>query len=155
MRVGVVNKDGKELADRYSDESFLAQRAQNEPDRIFYLPECWENLVASFRYKVGWSFDYDYQIDYNLEMFHISARVPDRDNPTSANLITVGQSFRLPEWVNMEFGRSFLRDCVHELETHEMDENILFDGERVFDPHKDDEVWPKFIEVPLPSISEG
>ena len=132
-----VNKKGQELVTRYWDEERIAQRAQNEPDKIFFLPECWENLIESLRYKPLWMFCHHYDIDYMVERLHITILVPDRDDPSEQ--IEISKTFVLPSWPDsIHLAREIIRECVASIEFHEMNENITFDGERTFDPHRED-----------------
>lgn len=48
MRFGVVNAQGERLADRYWDLERMAERAEREPDKIFFVATDprWENVWA-------------------------------------------------------------------------------------------------------------
>lgn len=137
MRVGVYNTKTKAiLVDRFSDEEFFAKCAKENPHRIYFLPECWENFIEGIRYKPWWFFEYRYDIDYNSELLHVQMRVPDRDDPTKN--IYVGQTFILGPWETQEYANLFIKNCIIDLEIHEVCENLLIDGVRVFDPHKEE-----------------
>lgn len=136
MRVGVYNIKTKTLLkDRFSNEGFWVERAAEDPDKIFFLPECWENFFESVRYKEGWFFEYQYDIDYDTEIVYVGLRTPDRDDPNKMIVISPGY-IRLPDWCGMDYAQDKLRHIIMDIEMHEMDEHIMVAGERVFDPHK-------------------
>lgn len=59
VTVGIANKDGKRLVDRYADEAFFAMRAENEPEKIFFFPTDprWEHMWAYVGRPMGYVYE--------------------------------------------------------------------------------------------------
>ncbi len=68
----------------------------------------------------------------------MNMHVADRDRPDWKRQVwNTLESQNVMEWGQREILR-WVRDTAHNLITHELDECLLFDGRRVFDPHADD-----------------
>ncbi len=97
-----------------------------------------EGILDGFTYKRDWTFHLELQGDVwavRIAWRSWDSRNPDRKTDVALNwtLPTIRQS------VPLENQRLYLirglRRKIHECETHEADEFMLFDGVRLFDPH--------------------
>lgn len=97
----------------------------------------WEELILEFEYKPNFKMEYFYDIDFDEDWLIFYMKVPDVYNP---NVMTTVNSKYLVARFDLLGERAALamvRRGIQDLECHEIDEQILVRGERIFDPHKE------------------
>lgn len=111
----------------------MAENVENGSDPVLVMVE---EMLATFTYKPGWAFVLEPCAD-NSWLVRMIWESSDSRSPTRKT--TVVQVWHLPP---LNRGRSkselqrMLRREIHMAEKHEADEFMLFNGERLFDPHK-------------------
>lgn len=124
-RRGATHLNVMVLSDRYS-------RGPAYPSYVKLHP--WEEFWSTFTYKPGFSFAYLYDIDYDQHKVYARMMVENIDR--HGHFTPVDCYFKLPPWTNREEACLYTRNYViWGLEQHEIDEWMLFNGERVFNPH--------------------
>lgn len=97
-------------------------------------PTGWELFFDGFGFKPNFLFEYVYEIDFDVEKLHITMRVPNSRDPEK--MTSVGSTHILGRWQGEVYARDWIRWAIRQLENHEIDEWLRFNGELVFDPHK-------------------
>lgn len=94
----------------------------------------WEEFWSTFTYKPGYKFAYGYDLDFDRHKVYAQMMVEDIDR--HGTFTPVACYFTLPPWKNDEEAQLYTRNhIIWGLEQHEIDEWMLFNGERVFNPH--------------------
>ena len=93
--------------------------------------------VELFTYKPGWKLYVPmWTFGESQPALLVNAEVPDRDHPDVS--ISIGTGAAVPPFGDgdeRQFAR-WLRMVLLRMEEHELDENLLRDGKRIFDPHR-------------------
>lgn len=98
----------------------------------------WESFVHTISYKPGWDFEIENRVEFGAKLLAISYRAQD-NRSTERRTITVYEKFALPNQgtsLRKSLAENLVLNLVRRLEDHETRESLLFDGVRVFDPHK-------------------
>lgn len=122
----------------------LAERQHDVIDRAAH----WKRLVDSLTYKIDYRVEFvddgwRQRLDIRVKTLDTYATDTNRyghpdDHRGPQPSFYVTHCLPLPEfWIDDTWGRRVIRSLIHGVERHEADEWIRFDGEMVFDPHKD------------------
>lgn len=97
----------------------------------------WNELVKEYKYKPGFLIGHVYKIDFDEHWLILEMRVPDVYNPE--RLTTVSMQYRVEKFdhIGEKVALAMVRECIRELEMHEIDEWIMVRGEKIYDPHKE------------------
>lgn len=111
----------------------------------------WEDYFSRLTYKPGFSFDYEYKIDFNQHFVTLTMKVVDSRDPKAhmpdrwvplegrrLKLIPVTMTNRLPPWTSEKVADDYTRYLLRNLEMHELDEWFRKDGDLINDPHADE-----------------
>lgn len=111
-----------------------------------------EALLKILTYKPGWSFDlgwHDARGYIREPVLTITVLVPDVNDPSReiriAQRVIVPLSFAYMIQGDPPFLVRWLRDCIRDVEFHEMNEWFRLDGVAPFDPHAKKEGFPSAI----------
>jgi len=93
-------------------------------------------LVNTVEYKPGWEFSVIARPKTKHVFLQIHFERDDRDTGNPMPFL-MERSIPAKALLNMsDFAlKEFIRRCIHDLENHEADEWLYFDGERGFEPH--------------------
>jgi len=116
-------------------EEYARRTVDQLIDEAKFEPKSWDEFFSRFTYKEGWTFEFEYFIDYNEYRLIIQAMFPDSRNPNRK--VPVRNTSRLPDFRadDLELMIRFVRSRIQDLEIHESDEWIRLNGELVCDPH--------------------
>lgn len=93
----------------------------------------WTGFLQRFTYKPGWCFTHESRGD---DIIMVEMIVPDTYDPSHKEIrVTSRQKVPPFERVSEAYAKDLIRSLIHELERHEADEWLLFDGVREWDPH--------------------
>lgn len=102
------------------------------------LPTAWAEVLDELTYKPNVEFRLEPQhfgrhVEYR---FQIHTTVPDSRSP-AGTVITVVHQTMVPRWLDDDRHHiiAFVRQCIHNMETHEADEFLRIGGELVNNPH--------------------
>ena len=100
----------------------------------------WEEFFSRFKAPKEFHLDYQYHIDFDRHYLFTAMRVENSRNP--GQMITVSRKDWLEPFAlwGQRYALEFVRRCIHDLAIHEIDENIRYDGELIFDPHANERV---------------
>lgn len=96
----------------------------------------WDEFFSNFSYKPDWHFECTYDEYSGHHWLSIWTIV---ENTRAPGRIEISNKIRLFPYNNEDNALSYVRHCIYNMAGHEMDENILYKGEMVFDPHRDNE----------------
>lgn len=111
----------------------------------------WEQFFKDFSYKPNWEFDYQYQPDFDDQKVFITMRVPDSRRPlpeptpldnlmgkrTVIPAVPINKTVMLGPFHGEAYAKDYIRHHIIDMEIHEVDEWFRYQGELVFDPHKE------------------
>lgn len=103
----------------------------------------WKEFFENFHYKPNFMFVLQEDVFYDdLYRLTIVMVVPDSRWKPGTNgeklrpLTRITRSVVLDNWVNEHFAKRYIRDVVHIMEDHEINEWFSYKGELPFDPHQ-------------------
>jgi hypothetical protein len=96
-------------------------------------------FLTEFDYKPGWSFEMNHDWTIHVLFVVVKMLVWDTFAARDLNPIAVTSSYAYPYLNYPDFDTdrtlSWLRRCIHEMETHEADEWIRYKGRQHYNPH--------------------
>lgn len=96
----------------------------------------WQELLENFAYKSDFEIYHQYNIDYDEDLIGMELHVI--DSRGSGKMIRVVRRDPVPRFsdIGEQGALKMLHLMIHALEAHEIDEQIRYRGELVFDPHE-------------------
>lgn len=93
-----------------------------------------DDIVKSIKF-LNFRFEYRYHPDWHELELRMSAMLPDNDDRSKTTQVKSNHKLHLTNYYTAENLVNEIRYMLHNWATHEVDELIIFKGEKPFNPH--------------------
>lgn len=100
-------------------------------------PTTWDELLREFKCKPNIKVEHRHDIDFDDHWLILEMRVPDVYNPERLTTVSTQRLVERFELLGEKAALYMIRLCIQDLEMHEIDEWIMYRGEKIYDPHRE------------------
>lgn len=95
-----------------------------------------KQLVDSIAYRPHDRFELEYDLDHDYMRLVITRKVPDSRDPEAMVVLNFHNTLptQMEGWTE-DRAKDWIRECIMNLERHECDEYLAFDGVKPYHPH--------------------